>query len=192
MKQDCQSRRRNAPYVLGARSVAFALATGNTTVLKGSELSPRVFWAIGDIFRQAGLPDGCLNVIYHRPTDAGAITETLIAHPAIKKINFTGSTLVGSIIASLAGKHVKPLLLELGGKASAIVLKDADLNKAAAGCVMGAFIHVCSIFPDHFQCQCVLSCSQSAGNRVARCACRRSASWCTNRSRKILAQLSRR
>ncbi|KAK2470437.1 hypothetical protein H9L39_18054 [Fusarium oxysporum f. sp. albedinis] len=131
----------NAPYVLGARSIAFALATGNTTVLKGSELSPRVFWAIGDIFRQAGLPDGCLNVIYHRTADAAAVTEALIAHPAIKKINFTGSTLVGSIIASLAGKHVKPLLLELGGKASAIVLKDADVKKAATSCAVGAFIH---------------------------------------------------
>ncbi|KAM0415897.1 hypothetical protein ACHAPT_013159 [Fusarium lateritium] len=131
----------NAPYVLGARSVAFALATGNTTVLKGSELSPRVFWAIGDIFREAGLPDGCLNIIYHRPADAAAVTEALIAHPAIKKINFTGSTVIGSIIASLAGKHVKPLLLELGGKASAIVLKDADLKKAAASCAVGAFIH---------------------------------------------------
>ncbi|KAJ5904887.1 uncharacterized protein N7473_001803 [Penicillium subrubescens] len=131
----------NAPYVLGARSVSFALATGNTTVLKGSELSPRVFWAIGDIFRQAGLPDGCLNVIYHRTADAAAISNTLIAHSAIKKINFTGSTLVGSIIASLAGKYVKPLLLELGGKASAIVLKDADVQKAAASCAVGAFIH---------------------------------------------------
>jgi acyl-CoA reductase-like NAD-dependent aldehyde dehydrogenase len=128
--------------VLGARSIAFALATGNTTVLKGSELSPRVFWAIGDIFRQAGLPDGCLNVIYHRTADAAEVTEALIAHPAIKKINFTGSTLVGSIIASLAGKHVKPLLLELGGKASAIVLKDADVKKAATSCAVGAFIHV--------------------------------------------------
>ncbi|CAH0024569.1 unnamed protein product [Clonostachys rhizophaga] len=131
----------NAPYVLGARSVAFALAAGNTTVLKGSELSPRVFWALGDVFRQAGLPDGCLNVIYHRTADAAAITESLIAHRAIRKINFTGSTLVGSIIASLAGKHIKPLLLELGGKASAIVLKDADLKKAATACVLGAFIH---------------------------------------------------
>ncbi|SPN96510.1 uncharacterized protein DNG_00038 [Cephalotrichum gorgonifer] len=131
----------NAPYVLGVRSIAFALATGNTTVLKGSELSPRVFWAIGDIFRQAGLPDGCLNVIYHRTSDAADITQALIAHPAVKKINFTGSTHVGSIVASLAGKYVKPLLLELGGKASAIVLKDADLQKAATSCAVGAFIH---------------------------------------------------
>ncbi|UPL03162.1 hypothetical protein LCI18_014096 [Fusarium solani-melongenae] len=131
----------NGPYVLGVRSVAFALATGNTTILKGSEICPRVFWAIGDVFRQAGLPDGCLNILYHQPADAAAVTEALIAHPSIKKINFTGSTLVGSIIASLAGKHVKPLLLELGGKASAIVLKDADLEKAATNCAVGAFIH---------------------------------------------------
>ena len=127
--------------------MAFALATGNTTVLKGSELSPRTFWAIGDVFRKAGLPAGCLNVIYHRATDAAAVTEALIAHPSTKKINFTGSTLVGSIIASFAGKHVKPLLLELGGKASAIVLKDADIEKAAASCAVGAFVHVSSARP---------------------------------------------
>lgn len=84
-----------------------------------------------------------MNVIYHRPTDAADITETLVAHPAIKKINFTGSTLVGSIVASLAGRYVKPLLLELGGKASAIVLRDADIQKAATSCAVGAFIHVC-------------------------------------------------
>ncbi|KAJ6085346.1 NAD-dependent aldehyde dehydrogenase [Penicillium canescens] len=131
----------NAPYVLGVRSVAFALATGNTAVLKGSELSPRVFWAIGDVFSQAGLPDGCLSVIYHRTADAAEVSEVLIAHPSIKKINFTGSTAVGSIIASLAGMHIKPLLLELGGKASAIVLKDADVEEAAASCAVGAFIH---------------------------------------------------
>lgn len=122
--------------------MAFALATGNTAVLKGSELSPRTFWAIGDLFREAGLPAGCLNVIYHRPSDAADITGALIEHRAIKKINFTGSTLVGGIIASLAGKHVKPVLLELGGKASAIVLKDADIEIAASGCANGAFIHV--------------------------------------------------
>ncbi|KAH7376901.1 Aldehyde/histidinol dehydrogenase [Plectosphaerella cucumerina] len=131
----------NAPIVLGIRSVAFALATGNTAVLKGSELSPRTFWAIGDLFREAGLPAGCLNVIYHRPSDAADVTSALIAHRAVKKINFTGSTLVGGIIASLAGKHVKPVLLELGGKASAIVLKDADIGNAASGCANGAFIH---------------------------------------------------
>ena len=66
----------------------------------------------------------------------------MIEHPAVKKINYTGSTVVGSIVAATAGKNLKPVLLELGGKASAIVLEDADLEKAAEGCAMGAFTHV--------------------------------------------------
>ncbi|PYI06326.1 vanillin dehydrogenase [Aspergillus sclerotiicarbonarius CBS 121057] len=131
----------NAPYILGTRAVALPLAAGNTTILKGSELAPKCFWAIGDIYREAGLPAGCLNVLYHRTSDAAAVTNALIAHPAVRKINFTGSTAVGSIIASTAGKHVKPVLLELGGKASAIVLDDANLEKAALNCALGAFMH---------------------------------------------------
>ena len=132
---------RNAPYILGFRAVAYALATGNTTILKSPEFSPRCFWAIGSVFKEAGLPDGCLNVLAHRTQDAPEITTLLIEHPAVKKINFTGSTAVGSIIASCAGKSLKPCLMELGGKASAIVLKDADLKKAAQGCALGAFFH---------------------------------------------------
>lgn len=134
---------RNAPFILGTRAVALPLAAGNTVVLKGSELSPKCFWALGDIFRQAGLPAGCLNVIFHQPSDAPAVTNALIAHQAVRKINFTGSTIVGSIIASTAGKHIKPVLLELGGKASAIVLDDANLDKAAMNCAIGSFMHVC-------------------------------------------------
>lgn len=133
---------RNAPFILGTRAVALPLAAGNTVVLKGSELSPKCFWALGDIFRQAGLPDGCFNVIFHQPSDAAAVTTALIAHPAVRKVNFTGSTNVGSIIASTAGKYIKPVLLELGGKASAIVLDDADLDKAAMSCALGSFLHV--------------------------------------------------
>jgi acyl-CoA reductase-like NAD-dependent aldehyde dehydrogenase len=120
------------------------LAAGNTVVLKGSELSPRCFWAIGSILKEAGLPAGCLNVIVHQPKDAAEVTNALIEHPAIKKINFTGSTLVGSIIAASAGKNLKPVLLELGGKASSIVCEDADLDKAGLQCALGAFLHVSS------------------------------------------------
>ena len=65
----------------------------------------------------------------------------LIEHPAVKKVNFTGSTAVGRIIASTAGKALKPVLMELGGKASAIVLDDADVDKAAHACALGAFLH---------------------------------------------------
>ncbi|RDW93556.1 aldehyde dehydrogenase [Aspergillus mulundensis] len=131
----------NAPFILGTRSIALPLAAGNTTILKGSELSPKCFWLIGDVLREAGLPAGCLNVIYHRTSDAPAVTNALIAHPDVRKISFTGSTLVGSIIASTAGKYIKPVLLELGGKASAIVLDDANLEKAAMGCTLGAFLN---------------------------------------------------
>ncbi|CAK7221828.1 hypothetical protein SCUCBS95973_004632 [Sporothrix curviconia] len=131
----------NAPFILGVRAVAIPLAAGNTTILKGSELAPRCFWAIGDAFREAGLPAGCLNVVYHRPADAAAVTTALIAHPLVRKISFTGSTHVGAIVAAMAGEHTKPVLLELGGKASAIVLDDADLQRAATQCIEGAFKH---------------------------------------------------
>ncbi|KAF7719881.1 Aldehyde dehydrogenase family protein [Penicillium ucsense] len=131
----------NAPLILGMRAIAQPLAAGNTVVLKGSELSPKCFWAFGDIFREAGLPAGCLNVLYHQPSDAAAVTTALIAHPFVRKVNFTGSTNVGSIIASTAGKYIKPVLLELGGKASAVVLDDADLDKAAMNCALGSFMH---------------------------------------------------
>ena len=131
----------NAPYVLGFRSVIGPLAMGNTVVLKGAEASPGCYWAIASALHEAGLPAGCLNTIIHRPQDASEITSSLIANPAIKKINFTGSTNVGSIIASLAGKYLKPTVMELGGKAPTIVCEDADLQQAALGCALGAFLH---------------------------------------------------
>ncbi|KAF2186690.1 salicylaldehyde dehydrogenase [Zopfia rhizophila CBS 207.26] len=131
----------NAPYILGVRSILYALAAGNTCILKGSELSPRCFWAIGSVLTSAGLPAGVLNILYHRPQDAAQITTALIEHPSVKKVNFTGSTAVGRIIAQTAGKNLKPVLMELGGKASAIVLEDADLKKAGVQCALGAFLH---------------------------------------------------
>lgn len=140
-----QFRCRNSPYILGIRAIALPLAAGNTVILKGSELSPKCFWALGDVYREAGLPAGCLNVIYHQASDAALVTDTLIAHPDVRKISFTGSTNVGAIIGSTAGRYIKPVLLELGGKASAIVLDDADLDKAAFNCALGAFMHVSKI-----------------------------------------------
>ncbi|EEP76954.1 conserved hypothetical protein [Uncinocarpus reesii 1704] len=131
----------NAPFPLGMRAIVLPLMAGNTVVLKASELSPKTFWGIVDVFREAGLPDGCLNLVYIRPSDAAEVTTALIAHPAVRKVNFTGSTLVGSIIASTAGKYIKPVLLELGGKASSLVLDDADLKNAATQCVLGAFLN---------------------------------------------------
>ncbi|KAF9893242.1 hypothetical protein FE257_011672 [Aspergillus nanangensis] len=131
----------NAPWPLGVRAFSYALAAGNTCVLKGPEFSPKCYYHIVDIFREAGLPDGVLNLVYHQPQDASLVTTTLIAHPAIKKINFTGSTAVGAIVSATAGKYLKPIITELGGKASLIVLQDADLEKAAKAATMGAFLH---------------------------------------------------
>jgi acyl-CoA reductase-like NAD-dependent aldehyde dehydrogenase len=93
------------------------------------------------IFREAGLPDGVLNLVFHRPQDAPQIAEKLISHRAVKKVNFTGSTAVGSIIAALSGKYLKPIITELGGKASTIVLADADIKRAARAATMGSFLH---------------------------------------------------
>ncbi|GAB7363245.1 hypothetical protein MBLNU230_g3527t1 [Neophaeotheca triangularis] len=131
----------NAPYILGSRAFLYALAAGNTVVFKGSELCPRTFWALGSIMHAAGLPPGVLNILYHQPSDAAAVTNTLIEHPAIRKVNFTGSTAVGQIIATSAARSLKPVLMELGGKASAIVCSDADVSKAAMQCALGSFLH---------------------------------------------------
>ncbi|GAB0132470.1 hypothetical protein EsDP_00000905 [Epichloe bromicola] len=131
----------NAPFILGTRAVAFPIAAGNTVVFKASESSPRSLWAIVDILREAGLPKGVLNMIVHEPSDAAAVTSSLIANPRVKKINFTGSTNVGRTIAKQAGEHLKPVVLELGGKAPAIVWEDANLDLAAQHCALGSFIH---------------------------------------------------
>ncbi|KAG5790410.1 hypothetical protein H9Q69_010519 [Fusarium xylarioides] len=131
----------NAPYILGTRSVVFPMAAGNTVVFKASEVSPRTLRAIADVFREAGLPDGVLNVIFHERANAAAVTAALIEHPEVKKINFTGSTPVGRIIGKLAGENLKPVILELGGKAPAIVWEDADLDLAALQCTLGAFMN---------------------------------------------------
>lgn len=141
IRQLTSSLNSNVPYHLGLRSISFTLAAGNTTVLKGPELCPRCYWAIADIFRQAGPLDGRLNLVLHRPQDASAVTEALIAGPRVKKVNFTGSSAVGSINASLSRKHWKPVLLQFGGKASAIVLGDADLEIAAQHCALRAFLN---------------------------------------------------
>ncbi len=132
---------RNAPLPLGIRSIVWAIAAGNTVVLKGSELSPKTLWAVCSVLWEAGLPPGVLNFITSAPANAAAVTPAVIAHRHVKKVNFTGSTTVGRIIAKTAGEHLKPVLLELGGKAPSLVLADADLALAAHHCVVGAFLH---------------------------------------------------
>ena len=98
-------------------------------------------WAIASVFHEAGLPAGVLNTIIHEPASAPAVTSALIANPLVRKVNFTGSTAVGRIIGRLAGEYLKPLVLELGGKASSIVWEDADLDLAAEQCALGSFMN---------------------------------------------------
>ncbi len=129
----------NAPLILATRAIATPLACGNTVILKGSELSPATQSLIVDALAAAGFPDGVVNYLTCSPADAPALVETLIAHPAIRRVNFTGSTPVGRIIARTCGEHLKPAILELGGKAPLLVLDDADLQQAAAGAIFGAF-----------------------------------------------------
>ena len=92
----------NAPVILGVRALAMPLACGNTVVLKASELCPGVHQLIGQVLIEAGLPKGVVNVVTNAPADAAAVVEALVAHPAVKRVNFTGSTRVGRIIAEIA------------------------------------------------------------------------------------------
>jgi acyl-CoA reductase-like NAD-dependent aldehyde dehydrogenase len=131
----------NAPVILGVRAIATPLACGNTVVLKASEICPGTHHLIGAVLREAGLPAGAVNVITNAPENAPEVIEALIAHPAVRRINFTGSTRVGRIIAETAARFLKPVLLELGGKASLVVLDDADLDAAVAASAFGAFMN---------------------------------------------------
>jgi len=106
----------NAPVILGVRAIATPLACGNTVVFKGSELCPRTHELIAEAFSAAGLPPGAVSFVTNAPDDAAAVVGALIDHPAVRRINFTGSTRVGRIVAERAAKHMKPVLLELGGR----------------------------------------------------------------------------
>ena len=121
----------NAALILSARSIAAPLALGNTVVLKPSEWSPVIgglHWA--DVFAEAGLPPGVLNVVTHAPGQAEPIGDELVSHPAVRRINFTGSTNVGRRLAEAAGRHLKR-----------IVLGDANLEYAVDAAAFGAFLH---------------------------------------------------
>ncbi len=131
----------NAPVVLGVRAVATPLACGNTIVFKASELCPGVHGLIGEILAEAGFPSGVVSVVHNEDARAPEVVEALIAHPAVRRVNFTGSTRAGRMIAALCAKYLKRSLLELGGKAPLIVLDDADVEEAARAAAYGAFFH---------------------------------------------------
>ena len=131
----------NAPVILGVRALATPLACGNTVVLKSSEICPRTHRIIAEALRDAGLGEGVVNVVSNAPADAARLVEALIANPAVRRVNVTGSTRVGRVVAETAARYLKPALLELGGKAPLLVLDDADLDEAVAAAAFGAFMN---------------------------------------------------
>jgi acyl-CoA reductase-like NAD-dependent aldehyde dehydrogenase len=131
----------NAPIILATRAIAVPLACGNTTVLKASELCPATHERLIQTINTAGFPEGALGIVTNAPENAREVVEALIIEPAVRRVSFTGSTRVGRIIGQLCGHHLKPVLLELGGKAPLVVLDDADLDAAVRAAGFGAFMH---------------------------------------------------
>lgn len=128
----------NAPMILSSKKFAFAIAAGNTFVLKPSSNTPVCNLIFGEILKQAGLPDGVLNII---PCNSNVLGETFQKDKRISMITFTGSTATGAHIAQTAAKYMKKCTFELGGKSPVIVLDDADVNFAVDTAFFGIFMH---------------------------------------------------
>jgi aldehyde dehydrogenase (NAD+) len=126
----------NYPLQMAAWKVAPALACGNTMVLKPAEQTPLTALELAAIAREAGVPDGVLNVIPGFGETAGA---ALVRHPGVDKIAFTGSTAVGKLIQKSAADTLKKVSLELGGKSPNLILADADLDAAVRGATSAIF-----------------------------------------------------
>jgi acyl-CoA reductase-like NAD-dependent aldehyde dehydrogenase len=132
----------NAALILSARSIAGPLALGNSVVLKPSEHSPYaggLLW--GEIFAEAGLPAGVLNIVTHAPGGAAPIGDEFVESPHVRRINFTGSSPTGRKLAEAAGRQLKRVVLELGGYNPLVVLADADIEYAVNAAAFGAFMH---------------------------------------------------
>lgn len=126
----------NFPILVLVRKISAALASGCSMIVKAPEETPGSPAELIRAFVDAGLPDGVLNLVYGDPAQ---ISEHLIASPIIRKITFTGSTPIGKILASMAGKHMKRVTMELGGHAPVIVCADADLELAISNALAGKF-----------------------------------------------------
>jgi aldehyde dehydrogenase (NAD+) len=132
----------NFPAILTARGLAFIVALGNTVVLKPSEETPYIGGLLfAEIFEEAGIPPGVLNVVTCSRENVQDVGDELIENPAVKAISFTGSTAVGRSIAAKAGAHLKKCCVELGGKDPLIICEDADLERAAQAANFGSFMH---------------------------------------------------
>jgi len=128
----------NFPLILAIKKVAFAIAAGNTCVLKPSPNTPVICMKIAEMFQEAGLPDGVLNVV---PADGPLAGDILTSDPRIKMVSFTGSTPVGRILATKAIPQFKKIVLEMGGKNPLVILADADLDYAVDSAAFGVYIH---------------------------------------------------
>ncbi len=132
----------NFPLVLTARGLAFPCAAGNTVVLKPSEETPYIGGLLfAEMFEEAGVPDGVLNVVSCSREAVQPVGDELVENPLVKGISFTGSTPVGRQIAAKAGANLKKACVELGGKDSLIVLEDADMERATQAANFGSFMH---------------------------------------------------
>lgn len=128
----------NVPLIKNIKLTSVPLATGNSVVLLPSEEAPVLAARVAKMYQSAGVPDGLFNVVTGFGYELG---DTLNSHPLVRLINFTGSSRVGKHIAEIAGKHMKRMILELGGKSPMIILEDADLDEAVRGAVFGMFLY---------------------------------------------------
>ncbi|KAG9232808.1 Aldehyde/histidinol dehydrogenase, partial [Amylocarpus encephaloides] len=135
----------DAPFAFGIRSAATAIVTGNTAILLAPASAPRCYWAIGKLFRDAGLAPGVLNVISCCCENAEAMSNTLIQNPRVKHMNFTGNAFLGRSIAGICARDEKECLIDVQGQRSMIVSSDADVMKAVNACLMGSYLRGCQI-----------------------------------------------
>ena len=127
----------NHPLMILAKSLAPALATGNTVVIKPSELTPLTTLTLGGLAAEAGIPDGVINIVTGTGADAG---KALAEHPGVAKVTFTGGTEVGRSVGVAAAQRFARATTELGGKSPVLVFEDAGLERAVKGAAFGAFI----------------------------------------------------
>ncbi len=132
----------NAPLILSLRSICMPVAYGNTVVLKPStESAVSGGMVIAEVFHEAGFPKGVFNLVTNGPGGSGTIGDEFIENPNVRRINLTGSSAVGRLLAEKAGRHLKRIALELGGQNPMIVLKDADIDAAVNAAAFGGFLH---------------------------------------------------
>lgn len=129
----------NAPVILTTRSIVAPLVAGCSVVVKSSDKAALLSYFVTKAFLDAGVPKETLQLVHLEPTDAASLVENFIANPHIRKINYTGSTSVGREVAQVAAKHLKPILLELGGKNCSVVEADANITKAASTIIASSF-----------------------------------------------------